>query len=175
MGCCSPSSSSSTPSTTCAPETATTTRDGSTSAIATPKVHIHLHVRDLAASVNFYRALFGTEPVKLLPGYAKFLPSWGPVNLALSQSDADGRGSVISHVGIQLTSPKDVRQQLKRITSTGLHARVEMGVDCCHANSDKFWVMDPAGVEWEIYYLNYDLDPSVASTEPVCTTNCCPA
>lgn len=82
---------------------------------------------------------------------------------------------MISHVGIQLTSPKDVRQQLKRITSAGLHARVEMGVDCCHANSDKFWVMDPAGVEWEIYYLNYDLDPSIAFSEPVCTTNCCPA
>jgi N-acetylglutamate synthase-like GNAT family acetyltransferase/2-polyprenyl-3-methyl-5-hydroxy-6-metoxy-1,4-benzoquinol methylase len=32
-----------------------------------------------------------------------------------------------------------------------------MGVDCCHANQDKFWVEDPDGVEWEVYHLNYDL------------------
>ena len=172
MGCCSPSSSS---SSTAAPTMASAPTGEPTTAIASPKVHIHLHVRDLAASVNFYRALFGTEPVKLLPGYAKFLPSWGPVNLALSQSDADDRGSVVSHVGIQLASPQDVQRQLSRITAIGLPSRVEMGVDCCHANSDKFWVMDPAGIEWEIYYLNYDLDPSVRSNEPVCTTNCCPA
>jgi predicted enzyme related to lactoylglutathione lyase len=110
MACCSPSSSTPMP----------TTMSEPTTAIASPKVHIHLHVRDLAASVNFYRALFGTEPVKLLPGYAKFLPSWGPVNLALSQSDADARGSVVSHVGIQLASPSDVKRQLARLTAAGL-------------------------------------------------------
>jgi catechol-2,3-dioxygenase len=165
MGCCSPSSSLPQPITIAEP----------TTPIASPKVHIHLHVRDLAASVTFYRALFGTEPVKLLPGYAKFLPSWGPVNLALSQSDDDARGTVISHVGIQLASPQDVQRQLARLTAAGVPMRIEMGVDCCHANADKFWVMDPAGVEWEIYYLNYDLDPAVTSGQPVCTTSCCPA
>ena len=36
--------------------------------------------------------------------------------------------------------------------------REEIGVNCCHANQDKFWVRDPDGVEWEVYYLNYDLD-----------------
>ncbi|HWN91374.1 MAG TPA: glyoxalase/bleomycin resistance/dioxygenase family protein, partial [Verrucomicrobiae bacterium] len=34
----------------------------------------------------------------------------------------------------------------------------EMGVNCCHANQDKFWVTDPDGVEWEVYHLNYDLE-----------------
>jgi hypothetical protein len=34
----------------------------------------------------------------------------------------------------------------------------EMGVNCCHANPDKFWVKDPDGVEWEVYHLNYDLE-----------------
>jgi len=36
--------------------------------------------------------------------------------------------------------------------------REEMGVNCCHANQDKFWVQDPDGVEWEVYHLNYDLE-----------------
>jgi catechol 2,3-dioxygenase-like lactoylglutathione lyase family enzyme len=144
-------------------------------AVDSPKVHVHLHVRDMAASVNFYRLLFGTEPVKLLPGYAKFLPTWGPVNLALSQNDADERGSVVSHLGVQLSSPAEVQRHLARVSAAGLPMRVEIGVDCCHANADKFWVIDPAGVDWEIYCLNYDLDPLVRSTEPVCTTTCCPA
>ena len=33
-----------------------------------------------------------------------------------------------------------------------------MGVNCCHANQDKFWAADPDGVEWEVYHLNYDLE-----------------
>jgi hypothetical protein len=38
-----------------------------------------------------------------------------------------------------------------------------MGVDCCHANQDKFWVQDPDGVEWEVYHLNYDLENEVTA------------
>jgi hypothetical protein len=38
-----------------------------------------------------------------------------------------------------------------------------MGVDCCHANQDKFWVQDPDGVEWEVYHLNYDLEGEVVA------------
>jgi hypothetical protein len=38
-----------------------------------------------------------------------------------------------------------------------------MGVDCCHANQDKFWVQDPDGVEWEVYHLNYDLESETVS------------
>jgi hypothetical protein len=38
-----------------------------------------------------------------------------------------------------------------------------MGVDCCHANQDKFWVQDPDGVEWEVYHLNYDLEGDVVA------------
>ena len=36
--------------------------------------------------------------------------------------------------------------------------REEIGVNCCHANQDKFWVQDPDGVEWEVYHLNHDLE-----------------
>ena len=42
--------------------------------------------------------------------------------------------------------------------AAGLSVREEIGVDCCHANQDKFWVEDPDGVEWEVYVLNHDLD-----------------
>jgi catechol 2,3-dioxygenase-like lactoylglutathione lyase family enzyme len=127
------------------------------------KVHIHLHVSDLARSREFYEKFFGAAPVKVRTGYAKFLPGLGPVNLALSQSravSAPGSGPT-DHLGIQVDSPEAVRQHLTRVRAAGLQVREEMGVNCCHANQDKFWVQDPDGVEWEVYHLNYDLEDEV--------------
>jgi len=130
-------------------------------------VHIHLHVPDLTASVVFYRAFFGCDPVKTKDGYAKFLPTWAPVNLALSQH-AGAQGGHVSHLGIQLPSTALVEEHLRRISASGISTRVEMGVDCCHANQDKFWIVDPTGVEWEIYHLNYDLNDATAPTSSSC-------
>jgi hypothetical protein len=53
--------------------------------------------------------------------------------------------------------------ELARVKAAGLPVREEMGVDCCHANQDKFWVQDPDGVEWEVYHLNYDLEREVTA------------
>jgi len=124
----------------------------------TAKVHVHMHVSDLAKSREFYRAFFGSAPVKEKPGYVKFLPAWGPVNLALSQGGGPEAGPV-DHLGVQVESTAEVMAQLSRIKAAGLSVREEMGVNCCHANQDKFWVQDPDGVQWEeVYHLNYDLE-----------------
>ena len=123
-----------------------------------PKVHIHLHVSDLAKSREFYRALFGVDPVKDKPGYVKFLPELGPVNLALTEGRPAAGDGAVSHLGVQLDSSADVVAHLARVKGAGLPVREEMGVNCCHANQDKFWVQDPDGVEWEIYHLNHDLE-----------------
>jgi lactoylglutathione lyase len=139
--------------------------------ITEPKVHVHLHVPDLAEAVAFYRKFLGVEPTKQKPGYAKFLPRWAPVNLALSEHGAAERGSTVSHLGLQLLSREAVRDQLARVRSAGLPVREEMGVTCCHANQDKFWVMDPAGVEWEVYYLNFDVDEATNAAES--SAACC--
>ena len=121
------------------------------------KVHLHLHVSDLTKSREFYRSFFGADPVKEKTGYVKFLPTWGPVNLALSEGGGAGEGPV-NHLGIQVDTTAEVMAQLVRIKAAGLPVQEEMGVDCCHANQDKFWVQDPDGVEWEVYHLNYDLE-----------------
>jgi hypothetical protein len=49
-----------------------------------------------------------------------------------------------------------------------------MGVDCCYANQDKFWVSDPDGVEWEVYFLRHDV-PARSATLPTvdATTDAC--
>jgi len=121
------------------------------------KVHLHMHVTDLARSREFYERFLGADPVKVKPGYVKFLPSWAPVNLALSTGGPGGAGT-IDHVGVQVDSVETVMAELARVKRAGLPVTEEMGVNCCHANQDKFWVKDPDGVEWEVYHLNYDLE-----------------
>ena len=142
------------------------------------KVHLHMHVSDLAKSREFYEKFLGGDPVKVKQGYIKFLPEWAPVNLALSTGGPIGAGT-IDHVGVQVDSVETVMTQLARVKASGLAVMEEMGVNCCHANQDKFWVTDPDGVEWEVYHLNYDLE----GEEPVrrksglavvsTTTSCC--
>jgi hypothetical protein len=89
----------------------------------------------------------------------------------------------VDHLGVQVESTTQVMTQLTRIKAAGLPVREEMGVDCCHANQDKFWVQDPDGVEWEVYHLNYDLEDEVVSTTAPATkgltlaksSSCCSA
>ena len=129
-----------------------------------PKVHVHMTVSDLEKSRAFYEKFFGAAPVKVKPGYVKFLPAFGPLNLALSQAaPAEGRGHV-DHMGLQVESAEIVTHELARVKAAGLTVREEMGVNCCHANQDKFWVEDPDGVEWEVYVLNYDLEDTALRT-----------
>ena len=119
------------------------------------RVHLHLHVSDLGKSRDFYEKFLGGDPGKVKRGYVKFLPEWAPV--ALSTGGHGGAGT-IDHVGVQVESVEAVMSQLARVKAAGLPVKEEMGVNCCHANQDKFWVKDPDGVEWEVYHLNYDLE-----------------
>jgi uncharacterized glyoxalase superfamily protein PhnB len=71
----------------------------------------------------------------------------------------------VNHVGVQVDTVDAVTAHLARVKAAGLPVREEMGVNCCHANQDKFWVKDPDGVEWEVYHLNYDLEDEVAGAK----------
>jgi catechol 2,3-dioxygenase-like lactoylglutathione lyase family enzyme len=132
-------------------------------------VHIHLHVSDLDKSRAFYERFLGTAPAKVKPGYAKFLPAFAPITLALSSGES-GPGKTIDHLGFQVESSETVALLLERAKTAGLSVREEMGVDCCYSNQDKFWVRDPDGVEWEIYHLNHDLEDEASPAASVCCT-----
>jgi catechol 2,3-dioxygenase-like lactoylglutathione lyase family enzyme len=123
-----------------------------------PKVHVHMTVSNLETSRSFYERFLGTAPVKVKPGYVKFLPAFGPLNLALSEGrPAQGHGAV-NHMGVQVEDRDVVVRELARVKAAGLPVREEFSVNCCHANQDKFWVSDPDGVEWEVYVLNHDIE-----------------
>ena len=48
------------------------------------RIHISLGVEDLDASIEFYTALFGTEPSVVRPDYAKWALDDPSVNFAVS-------------------------------------------------------------------------------------------
>jgi catechol 2,3-dioxygenase-like lactoylglutathione lyase family enzyme len=144
--------------------------------IEAPKVHVHMKVSSLEKSRAFYEKFLGAGPVKVKPGYVKFLAPLGPLNLAMSEISATERGGHVDHMGIQVPSAEIVRRELARVKAAGLPVREEMGVNCCHANQDKFWVEDPDGVEWEVYVLNHDIEeesPVKTGLAMIKGTSCC--
>jgi catechol 2,3-dioxygenase-like lactoylglutathione lyase family enzyme len=71
------------------------------------KAHLALNVKDVEASLVFYRKLLGIEPSKVRTGYAKFDVQNPPLNLTLNQHAFNERGA-LSHLGIQVASTGDV-------------------------------------------------------------------
>jgi catechol 2,3-dioxygenase-like lactoylglutathione lyase family enzyme len=130
------------------------------------KAHVALNVRDVNASVAFYRQLFGIEPVKLRPGYAKFDVQFPPLNLSLNQSVAVEAGR-LSHLGIQVPTTEDVLAIRRQWQEAGLAPRDEMQTNCCYALQDKTWVSDPDGNAWEVFVV---LQDNLATTSSCCSS-----
>src|SRR5215204_1445254 len=124
------------------------------------KAHLALNVKDVAASLEFYRKLLGIEPSKVRTGYAKFDVQNPPLNLTLNQHVFNERGA-LSHLGIQVASTDDVLTIRERWSETGLLTRDEMQTSCCYALQDKTWVRDPDGNEWEVFVV---LEDNLAET-----------
>lgn len=122
------------------------------------RVHIHLKASDLDASRGFYEKFLGDGPVKLKPDQVKFLPRIAPLNIAISPARRDkSAGGSVNHLGVELESRAAVEAHLARVKAAGIATREQLNVNCCYANQSKFWVIDPDGVEWEVYHVNHDL------------------
>lgn len=131
-----------------------------TESIPTLKAHIALNVKDVAKSTEFYRTMFGTEPMKVREGYAKFDLETPALNFSLNQippGTAAGTGlGALSHLGIQVPTTAEVNAMRGRWLEAGLLPRDEMNVACCYAVQDKAWVTDPDGNEWEVFAVLRD-------------------
>jgi catechol 2,3-dioxygenase-like lactoylglutathione lyase family enzyme len=128
------------------------------------KAHLALNVRNVEASIEFYRKLLGIEPSKVRTGYAKFNVENPPLNLTLNQMPFENRGA-LSHLGIQVSSTEDVIKTRDRWNDAGLVTRDEMQTNCCYAVQDKSWVRDPDGNEWEVFVVLEDNLPEGTNAE----------
>ena len=112
------------------------------------RFHVHVSVRDLAQSVRFYSAMFGSDPAVLKPDYAKWMLDDPRVNFAISQT----RGKTgIDHLGVQAETEVELEAIRSNLGQADATVVAEKGARCCYARSDKYWVTDPQGVAWESF------------------------
>lgn len=129
--------------------------------------HLSLDVRDVPASVEFYRKIFGVAPQKQTSDYAKFDLTSPALNFSLVSST--GRISTVDHLGIEVESAAEVAAWKTRLQTAGILDRVEENVACCFARQDKVWFSDPDGNAWEIFTVHEQL----AVDGPLTKTGCC--
>lgn len=149
------------------------------------RLHVHVSVEDLAQSIQFYNALFGSEPTVAKPDYAKWMLDDPRVNFAIS---ARGRPAGLDHLGIQVETPNELKEVYGRLQNAERPVLEEGETTCCYAKSEKAWTSDPAGLLWEsflttgestIYGEEAPLDAATNGASACCAPStppaaCCP-
>jgi catechol 2,3-dioxygenase-like lactoylglutathione lyase family enzyme len=145
------------------------------------RLHVHVSVKDLAASIRFYRTLFGAEPAVTKTDYAKWMLEDPRMNFAISTH----RQPVgVNHLGFQVDTDEELRGMRAQLEAADARVVEEKEQPCCYAKSDKYWVTDPTGIAWETFHTLgnipvYGEDTPVfnhgASTVPVdgAAAQCC--
>lgn len=139
------------------------------------RMHIHVGVADLDASIAFYSALFAAEPTVRKPDYAKWMLDDPKVNFAISHRDA---AQGIRHLGIEAESREELREVYARLERAEGTVLAEGETTCCYARSQKSWIADPDAVRWECFHTHgeateYGSAPAFEEAEPACSSKAC--
>ena len=113
------------------------------------RLHVHVIVGDLPASIRFYKTLFASEPTIIKPDYAKWMLDDPRVNFAVSKR-TDGAG--IGHLGIQVENHAELADVYSRFKHADTAVVEEGRTSCCYSISEKSWIADPQGIRWEAFY-----------------------
>jgi catechol 2,3-dioxygenase-like lactoylglutathione lyase family enzyme len=138
------------------------------------RLHVRVSVNNLDASIRFYRELFAAEPTVVKPDYAKWMLEDPRVNFALSQR---GGAMGVRHLGIQVEDRTALGEVYGRLKWADGPVIEEAATTCCYAQSEKSWIEDPQGVEWETFLTTgestvYGTDVITArAAKPCCTPN----
>ncbi|MBL4703737.1 MAG: VOC family protein [Flavobacteriales bacterium] len=135
-------------------------------------MHISLYVKNIYQTADFYSKFFGQDPDKVKPDYCKFTlenPSL-IISFVLNEEKVSDQ---FGHLGFQVDSLEELKTRMDDMNLQNIDILEEMGTNCCYANQDKFWVTDPNGYMWEVYYFHKDVtwnDPRYQTQEAVA---CC--
>ena len=144
------------------------------------RLHVHVAVKDLDASVRFYWQLFAAEPNVRKSDYAKWMLQDPRVNFAIS---ARGRAPGVDHLGIQVEDRTELESIYERLKKAEGPVIEEGETTCCYAQSEKSWIQDPQGIRWETFlttgestvYGSDEIVPRLAkkAASQCCAPTCC--
>ena len=145
------------------------------------RIHIMLNVADLAKANAFYSQLLGAEPTKVKDDYVQWKLDDPSVNLSLKSNPEHAFG--VHHLGLEALSAAELPALFSQAEAAeaccddpgccGGEAACcgESGdVHCCYAQSEKKWVTDPAGLEWELFFTKASAETYHASKTLVTET-----
>lgn len=115
------------------------------------RFHVHVRVNNLQESIDFYSALFNEAPTVIKPDYAKWMLEDPKINYAISTGHAE---TGIEHLGLQVASSEELNEVYTNMQKAKGTIREEGECTCCYAKSQKSWITDPQGVDWEAFYTH---------------------
>jgi catechol 2,3-dioxygenase-like lactoylglutathione lyase family enzyme len=138
------------------------------------RLHVHVAVKNLDESVRFYTQLFAAEPSVRKPDYAKWMLEDPRANFAISQRDTR---IGVQELGIQAESHAELDELYGRLKNIEHPVLEEGATTCCYFKSEKSWVADPQGQEWEIFFTSgtsatYESEIPARDAEK-CRPGCC--
>lgn len=135
------------------------------------RMHIHVAVKNLQESIQFYSTMFSSEPTVVKSDYAKWQLEDPKINFAIS---ARGAPEGLNHLGIQVESAGELSEMKVRLDSLQTELIEEEGTACCYARSDKYWVNDPSGIPWETFHTLDVIPVFNEASDPVqSASGCC--
>jgi len=143
------------------------------------RLHVHVAVKDLETSIRFYSQLFAVEPTVRKPDYAKWMLEDPRVNFAISQR---GATPGVQHLGIQVEDGRELGEVYERLERAEGNVIEEGETTCCYARSEKSWIGDPQGIQWETFltagestvYGTDQIRPKEnAASAACCAPSCC--
>ncbi|WP_020532326.1 ArsI/CadI family heavy metal resistance metalloenzyme [Flexithrix dorotheae] len=137
-----------------------------------PRMHVSYYVSDLEKSVAFYDAFFNKPADKIKAGYAKYILEQPALVISFIENKERVNAN-FGHLGIQVETKAELEQYLQLAKEKGLVEKEEIGTACCYAIQDKFWVNDPDGVQWEVYYFHEDAEFNDPQYETKSAEVCC--
>lgn len=139
------------------------------------RMHVHVSVSDLEASIRFYSTLFAAEPSVRKVDYAKWMLEDPRLNFAISRR---GAAAGIEHLGIQVEDGAELQDVYARLKRADRPLLEEGKTTCCYAESEKSWIEDPQGIQWETFLTTgestvYGHDPVRTAATEAALTACC--
>ena len=133
-----------------------------------PRIHLHVVVEDLAAGIHFYSLLLGSKPTLEKHDYAEWELDSPPVNLDITTR---GRVPGLDHVGLQFETDAELTALQARLEAAGCEGESQRETGCCYERSNKYWVLDPAYLSWELFHTLEPLENF--SDDSTSDTGCC--